>query len=437
MLPIVAIVGRPNVGKSTLFNRLVGSRKAITYDQPGITRDRHYAPVSWDGHDFICTDTGGFFGESDLTVNDKVEEQIMMAIAEAAVVLLILDARQGLNPVDKLILSRIRGSGKPFVAVVNKVDQVTLQDEINEFYELGVENFYPISAEHGLRIGDLLDQVVQFLPARDKAPLGKSKEIKMAIIGRPNVGKSSLLNRLTGTTRAVVDSVAGTTRDVVDSLVVVAKKKYRLLDTMGIRKGGKSDTLLERNCILLAERAFLQADVALLVLDASEGVTAQDTHVAGLASQGGCGIIFLVNKWDLSKKIRGEMEDFETKIRETFKFLPYAPVLFVSAKSGLNIPKIWTMADRLHHEMSLQWSRTRLQEVLEEALEKHPPPVAGRYPLQFRKIVQTGQFPPTIQIGVDRPKFLHFSYERYLISYFRKALEIEMAPLKLKFSGSR
>ncbi|MBI1908625.1 MAG: ribosome biogenesis GTPase Der [Deltaproteobacteria bacterium] len=436
MKPIVALVGRPNVGKSTLFNRIIGKRKAITFDIPGVTRDRHYATAFWEGREFLCVDTGGFPAGKGDSVETKIEEQILLAIEEASVVLFIVDAQTGLTPFDRTIAERLRRSRKNFLIVVNKIDVPSHEEKIAEFYGLG-RDLYPVSAEHGARIGDLLDVVVKNLPTASRgASSGSGDEkadIKIALIGRPNVGKSSLLNRLTGFPRAVVDELPGTTRDVIDSLVTLHGKKYLLLDTAGIRKKGKSDSFLERTCIILAEKAIRRADLCLLVLDAGAGLSRQEASIAGFAAENGRGIIVLVNKWDLSIRERGNKEPYVEKIRTAFKFVPFSPVLFVSAKSGFGIPKIWEEIDGLYGELGRNWEKETLGEILFQALEKHPPPLYRGYPPIYLGARQVGQYPPTLIVYLNHPEAVHFSMERYLLSQFRKGLGLERGPLRILF----
>ncbi|MDO8462477.1 MAG: ribosome biogenesis GTPase Der [Deltaproteobacteria bacterium] len=436
MKPIVALVGRPNVGKSTLFNRIIGKRRAITFDIPGVTRDRHYGTAFWEGRDFICVDTGGFpqssKGASPTGVHKKIEEQIAIAIEEAAVIVLVVDAQDGLTSVDQTIATRLRKSGTHFIVAVNKVDLPIHEEKKTEFYRLGTDEVYTLSAEHGTAMGDFMDQLVKRLPPEKMAAEEKA-DIKIALAGRPNVGKSSLLNRLCGSPRAVVDEVAGTTRDVIDTLVTLNEKRYLLLDTAGIRRKGKSDTMLERTCVLLAERAIHRADICLLLLDAGEGLSRQEAHIAGFVGENTRGLIILVNKWDLPIKVKGSEESYRKKIRQAFKFAPYAPILFVSAKSGLGVPQIWKEIDAVYAEFSRELEPSLLQEILLAALEAHPPPIYGAYPLAFHSVRQVGHCPPTLLIIIDRPKGLHFSMERYLISQFRKGLGLEKGPLRIIF----
>lgn len=434
MKPIVAIVGRPNVGKSTLFNRIIGGRKAITLDIPGVTRDRHYGHADWDGHEFICVDTGGLFLGEKGSIEKKVREQVDLAIREAAVILFVMDGRQGLIPEEEEIGNYLRRSGKRVLFVVNKIDTPKHEERLAEFYSLG-EDVHPVSSEHGYRVNDLLDQVViQFPPVPDSEDEEeKNKVVRIAIIGRPNVGKSSLLNRLLGEERVIVHDQPGTTRDAVDTAVQIGSKEYLLIDTAGIRRGGKSASKIERYSVLTALKAIERADVCLLLLDAGEGIHKQDAHVAGYAGEAKKGIILIWNKWDLIKKSRAAEGKFADEIEYRLKFLSHAPVLFLSARTGLGCSSIWSAVDRLHEACGKRIPTRRVNEALEQLTDSHNPPVYKGRPVKFFYATQTKVFPPTFVVFVNEPAGVHFSFQRYLTNGFRKAFDFGGAPVEIYF----
>lgn len=430
--PIVAILGRPNVGKSTLFNRLVGERKAIVHEKPGATRDRIYGTVSWGGHQFTFVDTGGFEPKAKEGIIVAVKRQAELALEEASLILFLVDAREGLMPADEEITKILRQKGtNPVVLVANKVDRMNQMVSTSECYRLGFKEVLPISAEHGLGIGELMDLIASSLP------LGEGEEeqaVTVAVIGRPNVGKSSLVNRILGEERVIVDEAPGTTRDAVDTLFVYDSKRYLLIDTAGIRAKGRIDRDLERYSVLRALRSVERADIALVLLDAQEGVTAQDAKIGGIAHEAGSGVILVVNKWDL---VNGDADQFAQAVKERLKYLDYAPIAFVSAKTGLRVMELLTLIDMGQKERGRRIPTSELNEWLQATTKKYPLPPHGGRPVKISFVTQVKGVPPTFVFFVSDKKGIHFSYERYLINQLRRAYGFQGTPLKLIFRERR
>src|SRR2546428_9184070 len=347
-LPLIAIVGRPNVGKSTLFNRLIGQRRSIVTDEPGITRDRIYGTVSWHGRTYEIVDTGGIIPGAQTEIPVRIFEQAQIAIETAVLILFIVDGRTGITSPDQELIRLLRRTGKPVFLIVNKIDSEKQASEVSEFYRLGVDRVFPISAEHGRGITELLDEVAISVPAPDENEEDRDSEIRVAIIGRPNVGKSTLLNRLAGQERAMVSPIAGTTRDSVDTLVRHEGLTVRFVDTAGIRRKGKTELKAEKLSVVMARRHLERSEVAILVIDAIEGVTALDAHIAGYAHQAGRSLIIAVNKWDAVQKTHRVTADYESEIRDKLKFVSSAPILFISAKTGQRVHKLYGAIDEVH-----------------------------------------------------------------------------------------
>ncbi len=432
MLPVVAIVGRPNVGKSTLFNRLLGQRKAIVEDFPGVTRDRNYARVDRFDRPFVLIDTGGFEPVSSDRMLTQMREQSQLAIEEADVILLVFDGREGLNPSDEDVATMLRRVDKPVVCLVNKIDSEKQELGMTEFYSLGLDELIPMSAAHGYGVGELIDRLEELLPAQ-VAEVEHEKETRLAVIGRPNVGKSSLINRMLGVERVVANPTAGTTRDSIDSPFVHKDQNYLMIDTAGIRRKGKVSQKLEKFSVIQALKAMDRAHIVLVVIDASEGVTDQDLTVAGYAEEKGRAVILIVNKWDLVEKDHLTMGQYVQDLRDKFKFLPHAPVLFVSALSGQRVAKIMGEVETLAEEFNRKLSTANVNKVLQQATETHPPSMYRGKRLKFFYATQTAVRPPTITIFVNRSDGIHFSYRRYLTNQFREALELTGSPLRLRF----
>ncbi|MGE4578915.1 MAG: ribosome biogenesis GTPase Der [Desulfuromonadales bacterium] len=432
MSPLVAIVGRPNVGKSTLFNRILGQRKAIVEDFPGVTRDRNYAEVTKYAAPFILMDTGGFEPASEERLLVQMREQSQLAVEEADVILFVLDGREGLTPSDEEVATMLRRVDKPVLYVVNKVDGPKQEEAMAEFYALGLDELHPVSAEHGLGVGDLVDAVLtHLLPA--KAPEPETEEVRLAVIGRPNVGKSSLVNRLLGYERVVANPLAGTTRDSVDTPFTYNQKRYVLIDTAGIRRKGKVSQKLEKFSVIQALKAMDRSHVVLVVIDAEEGVTDQDLTVAGYAYEKGRAVILVVNKWDKIEKDNKTLRQYTEKLRMSFKFLPFAPILFVSALTGQRVAKIMGEVEAVAAEFNRQVPTAALNRILEEAVRSHAPPMIQGTRLKFFYMTQTQVRPPTFVVFANKAEGIHFSYERYLQNKLREAFGFEGVPIRLIF----
>jgi len=432
MLPVVAIVGRPNVGKSTLFNRILGRRKAIVDNFSGVTRDRHYAEVRRFGRPFLLIDTGGFEPASTDRLLTQMREQTQLAIEEADVILFVADGPQGLTPSDLEVANLLRRVEKPVFCAVNKIDGHHQEPSVAEFYQLGWDELYPVSAEHGRGVEDLMEVLVTELPEAtgDSEP---EESVRLAVIGRPNVGKSSLINKLLGQERMVANPEAGTTRDSVDTPFRYNRCGYLLIDTAGIRRKGKVSQRLEKYSVIQALKALDRAQVALLVLDAQEGVTDQDATVAGYAHEKGRAIILVVNKWDLVAKDNATLGRFVDQVRRGFKFLAYAPILFVSAETGQRVRKILEEVERVAAEYNKTVSTSPLNQVLQDAVRHHQPPVFRGRRVKLFYITQTGTQPPTFTIFANASEGLHFSYQRYLENKLREAFGFSGCPIRLIF----
>jgi GTP-binding protein len=433
MSAIVAIVGRPNVGKSTLFNRIIGKRVAIVEDSPGVTRDRNYADVTRYDKRFTLIDTGGFEPVSNERLLSQMREQSQLAMEEADIILFLMDGREGLNPADEEVAHMLRQVDKPVLFVVNKVDGPNQEAGLGEFYSLGVGELYPISAEHRLGTRDLVDQIMALLPGR-AAEDEDVTETRMAIVGRPNVGKSSLVNRLLGYERVVANPTAGTTRDSVDTPFTYNQRRYVLIDTAGIRRKGRVSQKLEKYSVIQALKAMDRAHVALVVIDAEEGITDQDLTIAGYAHERGRAVILIVNKWDLLKKNNATMSDYIKEVRGSFRFLPDSPIHFVSALTGQRISKIMADVEMVSDEFNRKVPTSQLNKVLKDAELNHQPPLYQGKRLKLFYITQTAVRPPTFIIFVNKADGIHFSYERYLMNCLRQAFGFTACPIRLKFS---
>lgn len=431
--PVVAIVGRQNVGKSTLLNRVAGKRLAIVEDLPGTTRDRVFVGVSWQGSEFTLVDTGGLEPGSASVVASGVEEQVKAAIAEADVIIFLVDVKSGVLPPDIEVADMLRRLSKPVILAANKADNRRLESAAVEFYELGLGEPLPVSAHHGLGASDLLDRVVSLLPAAPPAEETAPEFLKIAIAGRPNVGKSMLLNALLGENRAIVHEVPGTTRDALDSVLQFEGQPVLLIDTAGVRRRGRLGRGIEFYSVLRTLRAVDRADVVLLVLDATEPATAQDMHIAGYIQQAAKGVIIIVNKWDLvTEKDRSQ---WDRAIRKQFKFLPYAPVLYLSAKSGQGVADIVPQARLIYQERMKRLPTARVNSVIQQAVAGHNLPRLGRKRLKILYVTQAEVSPPTFVFFVNDAKIIHFSYQRYLENKLREAFGFAGTPLRLTFKS--
>jgi GTPase len=431
MKPIVAIIGRPNVGKSTLFNRITGTRKALVDNMPGVTRDRISGDATWNGVDFKVVDTGGFTetGEDDFSA--QIRRQVGLAIAEADVVVLVLDGRGGVSPFDAELVQMVRHLPKPMLYAVNKIDGEEKEPALFEFFDLGIDDFHPVSAEHGYGMSDFLDALVPLFPP--EAPEPSPDITRIAVVGRPNVGKSSLINRLLGEERLLVSEIPGTTRDAIDTVLRIGEKAYLLIDTAGIRRKGKVSEKLEKFSVMKALRSLERCHVALIVLDASEGVTEQDIAIAGYAFENGCACIFLLNKWDLAEPGGKAANEIQSRLRSEARFLGFAPVLTVSALAGLNMEKIFPVIDRVYGQYAARIGTGQINRIFAAAVEKNEPSIYKGNRVKFFYAAQISERPPTFVSFVNHPEAVHFSYKRYLINQIRKETGLLETPLRLIF----
>jgi GTP-binding protein len=434
MKPLVAIVGRPNVGKSTLFNRLLGHRRAIVDDTPGVTRDRNYATITRFEKPFILVDTGGFEPVTENRLLQQMREQSRLAIDEADVIIFMMDARTGLTPADTEVAEMLRRVKKPVFFVVNKVDGEKLENESAEFYSLGVGELFTISAEHNRGVIDLVENIIDTFPPADAAD-PEENVTRIAVVGRPNVGKSSLVNRLLGFERVVANETAGTTRDSVDTPFTCNKKPYVLIDTAGIRRKGKTTEKLEKYSVCDALRSIERADVVLMVINAEEGVTEQDERIAGYIHEAGKGCVFVINKWDLLEKDNATLGIYIAKIRDGFKYLAYAPIVCVSAKTGQRSGKIIVTVDEVMAQYCRRVTTSELVHVFTDAIETHHAPLSHGRRVKFYFATQVATRPPAFVIFTNQPENIHYSYERYLINKFREAFGFDGVPLRLMFRG--
>jgi len=429
---IVAIVGAPNVGKSTLFNRLIGKKKAIVDDQPGVTRDRNYESVTWEGKTFSLVDTGGFAWEPQGPTEAGLKEQIEAALAEADLILFVGDGRTGLSPADEQVVRRLRKTSKPVLFVVNKVDNAEIEKGLAEYYRLGGETLYPVSALQGRGIQDLKEALYALLPEQTPQPEAEER-IRLAVIGRPNVGKSSLVNSLLGYERVVVSPEPGTTRDVIDTPFEYRGRHYLLMDTAGLRRKSRIVKPLERYSVLRAIRSLDQCDLAVLLLDAQEGATDQDARIAGLALEKGRGIIIGVNKWDLIEKEIKDKKAFLEDIRFRLKYLSFAPVLPLSAKTGWGRDKLLNTLHRLYAQYTRRIDTGPLNQALKTILSEHSLPLKGGQRVKIYYGTQVAIKPPTFVFFANYPEGIHFSYERYLANRLRERFGFDLCPVRILF----
>ena len=429
--PTVAIIGKPNVGKSTFFNYIVGSRISIVEDTPGVTRDRVYAETNWRGRNFTVVDTAGIEPESDDTIISQMREQAKIAIDIADVILFLTDVKQGVTAGDQEIAIMLKKSKKPVVLVCNKADNMSRdRNEIYEFYNLGMGEPYPVSAANALGIGDVLDALYENFPEKsdDEDDDGR---IKVAVIGKPNVGKSSLINKILGENRTIVSNIAGTTRDAIDTEYENEYGKYVLIDTAGIRRKSKVSESIEKFSIMRTLLAIERADVCLMMIDANEGVTDQDAKIAGEAHEAGKGIIIVVNKWDEYEKETGTLEKYKKDIYAKLSYLSYAPVIFISAKTGQRVDKLFNMINNVAEQNAMRVSTATLNQVINEAIAIVQPPTDKGKRLKILYGTQVSTKPPTFVIFVNNKELFHFSYERYLVNQIRKEFGLEGTPVRI------
>lgn len=429
--PTVAIIGKPNVGKSTFFNYIVGSRISIVEDTPGVTRDRVYAETNWRGRNFTIVDTAGIEPESEDIIISQMREQAKIAIEIADVIIFLTDVKQGVTAADEEIAIMLKKSKKPVVLVCNKADNMG-QDKnaIYEFYNLGVGDPYPVSAANALGIGDVLDAIYESFPEKQEGE-DEDDRIKVAVIGKPNVGKSSLINKILGENRTIVSSIAGTTRDAIDTEYENEHGKYVLIDTAGIRRKSKVTESIEKFSIMRTLLAVERADVCLMMIDANEGVTDQDAKIAGEAHEAGKGIIIVVNKWDEYEKETGTLERYKKEIYEKLSYLSYAPVIFISAKTGQRVDKLFAMINHVAEQNAMRISTSILNQVINEAIAVVQPPSDKGKRLKILYGTQASTKPPTFVIFVNNKELFHFSYERYLVNQIRKEFGLEGTPVRI------
>ena len=431
-LPLIAIVGRPNVGKSTLFNRIIGQRRSIVTDEPGITRDRIYGTASWNGRSFEIVDTGGIVPGEEEEIPRRIFEQAQIAIDSASLIFFIVDGRTALTASDQELARLLRRTSTTTFLVVNKIDSEKQASEVAEFFRLGFNHVFPVSAEHGRGITELLDEAAIWIPAPAENEGAADEEIRVAIIGRPNVGKSTLLNQLVGEQRAMVSPVAGTTRDAVDSVVRHDHLTIRFIDTAGIRRKGKTELKAEKLSVVMARRHLERSDVAILVIDATEGITALDAHIGGYAEQAGRSVIIGVNKWDAVQKTHRITADFEREIREKLKFLSFAPIAFISAKTGQRVGKLYATIEEVHRARFVRIPTHDLNDFLRREVL-----LRGGLPsdVKIRYISQVRVNPPTFVMFSNKAQKLHFSFERFVENRIRERYPFTGSPIIIKQRG--
>ena len=430
MKPVVAIVGRPNVGKSTLFNRIARRKRAIVEDHPGVTRDRNYADIEWGDTSFSLIDTGGFEPISRERIFMQMREQCQLAIEEADLILFLMDGKEGLNPSDKEITSILRREAKPVLYVVNKIDGPRHEEKVFEFYGIGVETIFSISALHNYGVDDLIAEMLKELPPTDEGEVDEAVT-RIAVVGRPNVGKSSLINRILGYNRVIVNENPGTTRDAIDTFIEIEGRRYLLIDTAGIRRKRKISLRLEKYSIVEALKSIDRCDVALLLIDPREGVTEQDTKIAGFIQEKGKGCVIVVNKWDLIEKDSHTAKEYTLHIREELKFLNYAPILFISSLTGKRVMDTIGLVDQVFAEYGKRISTSHLNDLIEQSTTKFSLPRYGTKRVKIYYGTQASIKPPTFVLFANYPRRIHVTYQRYLINQIRQSLGFKKTPVRL------
>ncbi|WP_297124167.1 ribosome biogenesis GTPase Der [uncultured Eubacterium sp.] len=429
--PVVAIVGRPNVGKSTLFNKLIGSRLSIVDDTPGVTRDRIYGDCEWLNHNFLLVDTGGIEPYSTDVILSQMRTQAEIAIETADVIILVTDLKCGVVASDIEVASMLQKSNKPIVLCVNKCDSIGAPDpEFYEFYNLGLGDPIAVSSVHGHGTGDLLDEVIKYFPEESEDETEDEEVINVAVIGKPNVGKSSLINRISGTNRAIVSNIAGTTRDTTDTYIENKFGKFNFIDTAGLRRKSRVNDSIEKYSIIRARMAVERANVCVIMIDATEGFTEQDSKVAGIAIEQGKACIIAVNKWDAVEKDGNTMKEFREKLSVVFSFMSYAPFIFISAKTGIRIDKLYEMIVHVHSQNSMRISTGKLNEVLGIATARVQPPTDKGKRLKIYYMTQASTRPPTFVFFVNNSELFHFSYQRYLENQIREIFGLDGTPVR-------
>ena len=428
---VVAVVGRPNVGKSTLFNRLTGSRISIVEDTPGVTRDRIYHEVEWNGETFMLIDTGGIEPVTDSKLFVQMRDQAQIAIDHADVILFMCDLKSGMTDSDNDIATMLRKARKPVIVIVNKVDSIgATPPEFYEFYGLGFEDVFPLSSLSGTGTGDILDRVIELLPKEEESD-NDSDRIRIAVIGKPNAGKSSIINKICGEDRVIVSDMAGTTRDAVDTYVENSHGKYVLVDTAGIRRNARIEDKIEKYSVLRANMAVENSDVCLIMVDANEGITAQDEHIAGLAHNAGKASVIVINKWDLVEKDNSTFENFRKDVYNALSYMTYAPVVFVSAKTGQRLDKIFTLVNDAYKESCKRITTGVLNDFLSDITDRVQPPTDKGRRLKIYYMTQTTTNPPTFALFCNSAELFHYSYQRYIENCLRKTFGFEGTPIRL------
>lgn len=435
---IVALIGRPNVGKSTLFNRITRSRKAIVDPTPGVTRDRQYQRVTWQDRHFIIVDTGGIDSTPGDQMVDDISSQALAALEQADCIIFLFDGKTGPMPADFEVMKLLRKSDKRIIYAVNKIDGPEREyDRLSPFYELGVDQLYPVSAEHNYGYVTLMERIIEQLPEQTAGPELPDDTIKLAFFGRPNVGKSSMINRILGEQRMVVSELSGTTRDSVDTLLTHNHRNYLLIDTAGIRRKGKTKQKLEKFSVLKALAALERCDIAVVLLDAAEGVTEQDTKVIGYTQDAGCGLVLVVNKWDLVKDDKKRSRQLLEEIARAAPFVGFAPLITASAKTGLGFKKIFPAVGSVFKQFTATFPTAALNRLLADAVQYHTPPIYKNKRLKFYYTAQLRTAPPTFIVMTNSYKGVHFSYERYLRNRYRQGLGLDKVPLRLIFKDKK
>jgi len=438
-LPVLAIVGRPNVGKSTLFNKLLGERKAIVDDSPGVTRDRNYGELEWGATRFQLIDTGGFDTDAEGNLHESVQKQSRLALAEADVILFLLDGKGGLNPLDREVVDLLRRQEKPVFFAVNKIDSRQRADNLYDFYALGIDPLFSISAEHGLGIPDLMDEIVRQFPSAEGDDQESEEEapLRIAVVGRPNVGKSTLINRLLGFERSVVDATPGTTRDALDTPFELEGEPCLLVDTAGIRRKARINDRVERFSVTHSLRSVDRGDLVIHVVDGVEGVTDQDAQILSYACQRGKALVLAVNKWDVVSKGGADVESYREEVYHQLSFLDFVPVTFISAATGYGVRKMLEMAARVLKAYAKKITTSAMNQALQQIVKAHAAPLAQGKPVKFYYGTQTGTRPPTFTLFVNTPKAVSESYQRYLIHQLRERLTLDYTPIRIFLRARR
>jgi GTP-binding protein len=431
MNPTIAIIGRSNVGKSTLFNRMTRSRQSIVDDMPGVTRDRIFKDAIYDDKHFTVIDTGGMFDTTHEGFIEEIHQQAIIAKDQADVILVLLDGKFGLSPYDIDIVQMLRHMNRPVIYAVNKIDGIEHENKCLEFYQAGIDHFYPISAEHGYGFRDLMDALVKLFPENETTQ--RDYGIRLAVVGRPNVGKSSLVNKILGQERVMVSDIPGTTRDAIDTYCEIDNHPYLLIDTAGIRRKKKVSQKIEKFSIIKALNSLDRCDIALIVIDSFDGITEQDIRIAGYAHDRKCACIFILNKWDLIEKQKNILNKFADELHYSSRFLQFAPIITISAKTGQRVKKMFPLIQSLYKQYMYEIGTSQINRIIEQAIQKNPPSLYRGRPIKFMYTTQISTGPPTFVSFVNYSKAVHFSYHRYLINQIREATGLDKTPLFLKF----